>query len=105
MVYSSSHPAGETEGSAMSLDDQLLRLLACPIDKEALLYFPDDGVLYNPRLRRSYRVETGIPVLLADHAETASTERHDALVGRDDALATLGRTPAQLVKELPASAE
>ena len=44
----------------MSLDDQLLRLLACPIDKEALLYFPDDGVLYNPRLRRSYRVETGI---------------------------------------------
>ena len=107
MVYSSSHPkpASETEGSAMPLDDQLLRLLACPIDKEALLYFPDDGLLYNPRLRCGYRVETGIPVLLADHAEAASTERHDDLVGRDDALATLGRTPAQIVKELPASAE
>ena len=107
MVYSSFHPkpASETEGSAMPLDDQLLRLLACPIDKEALLYFPDDGVLYNPRLRCSYRVETGIPVLLADHAETASAERHDHFVARGDALATLGRNPAQLIRELPASAE
>jgi uncharacterized protein len=107
MVYSSSRPkpVSETEGSAMSLDDQLLRLLACPIDKEALLYFPDEGVLYNPRLRRSYRVETGIPVLLADHSETATTERHDDLVSRGGALATLGREPAQLVQELPAPAE
>lgn len=89
----------------MPLDDQLLRLLACPIDKEALLYFPDDGVLYNPRLRRSYRVETGIPVLLADHSKTASADLHQTLVARGDALATLGRNPAQLIKELPATAE
>lgn len=86
----------------MPLDDQLLRLLACPVDKEALLYFPDDGVLYNPRLRRRYPVEEGIPVLLADHAVTASAEQHDTLLARGDALATLGREPAAVLKELDA---
>ncbi len=86
----------------MPIDDQLLRLLACPIDKAALLYFPDDDLLYNPRLRRGYRVETGIPVLLADHSETASAERHETLLARRDALATLGRDPAELLKELDA---
>jgi uncharacterized protein YbaR (Trm112 family) len=87
--------------SSVPLDDQLLRLLACPIDKEALLHFPDDGVLYNPRLRRRYRVETGIPVLLADQAENTSAELHETLVARavrGDALASLGCSPADLVK-------
>ncbi|MDN3355665.1 Trm112 family protein [Actinomadura sp. DC4] len=85
----------------MPLDDRLLRLLACPIDKEALLHFPDDGMLYNPRLRRRYRVETGIPVLLADQAESTSDELHETLVaraGRGEALASLGRDPVELVK-------
>jgi uncharacterized protein YbaR (Trm112 family) len=77
-------------------------VLACPIDKEALLYFPDDGVLYNPRLRRSYPIEAGIPVLLADHSTIASAERHGTLLARGDALATLGRDPAELLKELDA---
>lgn len=85
------------------LDDRLLRILACPIDKEALLHFPDDEVLYNPRLRRAYRIETGIPVLLADQAEPASGERHQELVERaalGGAEATLGRDVSDLVGEL-----
>lgn len=86
----------------MPLDDRLLRLLACPIDKEALLYFPDDGVLYNPRLRRSYSVDAGIPVLLADHSAVVSAERHATFLGRGDALATLGRDPAELLREFDA---
>jgi uncharacterized protein YbaR (Trm112 family) len=88
------------EGSAMHVDDHLLHLLACPIDKEALLYFPDDGMLYNPRLRRRYRIETGIPVLLADQAEAATAELHRALIeraARGDARATLGRDASKLV--------
>jgi uncharacterized protein YbaR (Trm112 family) len=89
----------------MPLDDQLLRLLACPIDKEALLYFPEDDVLYNPRLRRGYRVEAGIPVLLADHSVTASAKTHEELLARGGALATLGRSPSELVEELPARCE
>jgi uncharacterized protein YbaR (Trm112 family) len=58
------------------LDESLLRILACPIDKGALLYFPGRDVLFNPRLGRAYPVTLGIPVLLADAgeqlAETAS---------------------------------
>ena len=37
----------------MSLDPLLLNLLACPIDKQALLYLAEERVLYNPRLRGS----------------------------------------------------
>ena len=56
----------------MSLDPLLLNLLACPIDKQALLYLAECDVLYNPRLRRSYQIRDGIPVMLADHGETVT---------------------------------
>ena len=91
-----------TTGATVPLDERLLPLLACPVDKNALLYLPGDDLLYNPRLRRGYRVETGIPILLADEAEEISDERHGTLaasVERGEATATLGRDPAELVKE------
>ncbi|MBO0804717.1 MAG: hypothetical protein J2P25_16790 [Nocardiopsaceae bacterium] len=71
----------------MSLDPLLLDLLACPIDKQALLYLPGDdlpgdGVLYNPRLRRSYQVTDGIPVLLADQGSPVTDEQHASLLRR-----------------------
>ena len=52
----------------MALDPQLLDLLACPQDKGPLLYFADEDVLYNPRLRRRYAVREGIPIMLIDEA-------------------------------------
>jgi uncharacterized protein len=64
----------------MSLDPLLLNLLACPIDKRALLYLAEYDVLYNPRLRRSYQVRDGIPVMLADQGETVTDEKHRALL-------------------------
>jgi uncharacterized protein len=85
-----------------ALDDRLLPLLACPSDKEALVYLPGEGLLYNPRLRRAYRVEDGIPVLLADEAEEVDDRRHGlfaAAVDGGTARATMGRDPAELVKE------
>jgi uncharacterized protein YbaR (Trm112 family) len=51
------------------LDESLLRILACPIDKGPLLYFPGTDVLLNPRLGRRYPVTLGIPVLLAEAGE------------------------------------
>jgi|HubBroStandDraft_3_1064219.scaffolds.fasta_scaffold70357_2 uncharacterized protein YbaR (Trm112 family) len=66
----------------MSLDPLLLDLLACPIDKQALLYLADDGVLYNPRLRRLYHVRDGIPVMLADQGETVGDDQHRELLRR-----------------------
>jgi uncharacterized protein len=64
----------------MILDDSLLCILACPIDKQSLLYFADDNVLYNPRLRRLYRVEGGVPRLLVNHAEPVPDADHERLM-------------------------
>jgi uncharacterized protein len=49
------------------VDDALLKILVCPADRGPLLLV-DDELLYNPRLRRAYRIEDGIPVLLIDEA-------------------------------------
>ena len=64
----------------MALEDALLDILVCPIDKRGLLYFADDAVLYNPRLRRLYRVEDGIPLMLANEAVAVPEEEHQRLV-------------------------
>jgi uncharacterized protein YbaR (Trm112 family) len=64
----------------MALDPKLLEILACPQDKDPLLYFEQEDMLYNPRLHRRYRIRDGIPVLLADEADTVSDEEHERLV-------------------------
>ena len=35
----------------MSLDPLLLEVAACPADRGPLLWFEDEDVLYNPRLK------------------------------------------------------
>jgi len=66
----------------MPIDPQLLALLACPDDKGPLLYFADEDSLYNPRLRRRYRIVDNIPVMLVDDAETVSDGEHDRLLAK-----------------------
>ena len=64
----------------MALEDALLDILVCPIDKRGLLYFADDAVLYNPRLRRLYRIESDIPLMLARQAVPVPEEEHNQLM-------------------------
>lgn len=64
----------------MPLEQPLLDVLVCPIDKRGLLYFPDDAVLYNPRLRRLYRIENGVPRMLPRQAEPVPDEEHSRLM-------------------------
>lgn len=61
----------------MPMDPLLLEILACPQDKGPLYYFPDDEILYNPRLRCSYRVRDGVPVMLVDEAELVDEQEHE----------------------------
>lgn len=65
----------------MALDPTLLSILACPQDKGPLLLV-DDTVLYNPRLRRAYPIEDGIPVLLVDEARDVTEAEHLDYVAR-----------------------
>jgi uncharacterized protein YbaR (Trm112 family) len=69
----------------MAIDPRLLALLACPEDKGPLLYFPAEGLLYNPRLKRRYRVEDDVPQMLIDEATTATEREHDALLAKAEA--------------------
>jgi uncharacterized protein YbaR (Trm112 family) len=66
----------------MALDPKLLEILACPDDKGPLLYFEDEGSLYNPRLRRRYRVQDDIPILLVDEADDVDDAEHDRLMAK-----------------------
>ena len=66
----------------MPLASELLAVLACPEDKGPLLYFGDEGGLYNPRLQRRYVITDGIPVMLIDEAESVDDDEHAALMAR-----------------------
>lgn len=69
----------------MALDPRLLEILACPEDKGPLLYFAADALLYNPRLKRKYRIEHDVPQMLVEEATTASDEEHRALLEKAQA--------------------
>jgi uncharacterized protein YbaR (Trm112 family) len=66
----------------MPLDPLLVEVLACPVDKGPLLWFEDEDVLYNPRLRRSYAVREGVPVLLVDEATEVGESEHERLMAK-----------------------
>jgi uncharacterized protein YbaR (Trm112 family) len=66
----------------MPLDPLLVEVLACPVDKGPLLWFADEDVLYNPRLRTSYVVRQGVPVLLVDEATELGDAEHERLMAK-----------------------
>ena len=68
----------------MALDPKLLEILACPEDKGPLLYFDDESALYNPRLKRRYRVQDDIPIMLIDEAESVDDAEHQRLTEKAD---------------------
>ncbi|MDJ0770512.1 MAG: Trm112 family protein [Ilumatobacter sp.] len=67
----------------MRLAPALLAILACPDDKGPLFYIESESVLFNPRLRRTYDVRDGIPVMLIEESnalDDAEFERLNGLV-------------------------
>ena len=68
----------------MGLDQRLLEVLACPEDKGPLWYFEDEEILYNPRLRRVFAIDSGIPVLLIDESKQVSDHEHQRLASKNE---------------------
>ena len=66
----------------MTLDPKLLEVLACPKDKGPLLYFADEDLLYNPRLRLRYRITDDIPNMLIDEADSVDDAEHARLASK-----------------------
>ena len=69
----------------MPLDPLLIELLACPQDKGPLLYFEDEDLLYNPRLKRGYKIVDSIPVMLTDESVAVDGAEHDRLMAKSEA--------------------
>lgn len=63
----------------MRIEQALLQILACPEDKGPLFYVESESILYNPRLKRSYPVVDGIPVMLIQEASAVSEQEHARL--------------------------
>jgi uncharacterized protein YbaR (Trm112 family) len=64
------------------VDEKLLDILVCPQDRGPLLLIEQE-LLYNPRLRRAYRIADGIPVLLVDEAADITDDaEHQRLLDR-----------------------
>jgi uncharacterized protein YbaR (Trm112 family) len=64
------------------LDERLRAILVCPEDRGPLLLIGDE-LLYNPRLRKGYRIDDGIPVLLIDEAVAVTDDaEHQSLLDR-----------------------
>lgn len=64
------------------IDQRLRSLLVCPEDRGPLLLVGDE-CLYNPRLRRAYRIDAGVPVLLISEATTITDDsEHQSLLDR-----------------------
>jgi uncharacterized protein YbaR (Trm112 family) len=66
----------------MTLDHNLLDILACPEDKGPLFYIQSENILYNPRLKRSYAVVEGIPVMLIEESTAVTDSEHARLESR-----------------------
>ncbi|MFZ0230121.1 MAG: Trm112 family protein [Mycobacterium sp.] len=66
------------------IDESLLSILVCPADRGPLVLVgkDNDKLLYNPRLRRAYRIEDNIPVLLVDESIEVSDEEHARLMAQ-----------------------
>ena len=66
------------------VDESLLSILVCPADRGPLMLVASGGgqELYNPRLRRAYRIEDGIPVLLIEEARDVDEDEHARLMAR-----------------------
>jgi len=69
---------------ATVIDESLLSILVCPADRGPLVLAgnEDEKLLYNPRLRRAYRIDDNIPVLLVDEATEVSDEEHVRLMAQ-----------------------
>ena len=70
------------EGGLMAVSNELkelIEILVCPEAKWPLWYLDDEAVLCNPRLRRTYPVRDGIPVLLVGEATGVDEAEHERL--------------------------
>ena len=61
------------------MDNKLLEILVCPLCKSPLVYRKSEQELICRADRLAYKIDDGIPVMLADEARKLSPEEAEAL--------------------------
>ncbi len=61
------------------MDAKLLDILVCPLCKSPLIYHKAEKELICKADRLAYRIDDGIPVMLADEARKLTPEEAEAL--------------------------
>lgn len=59
------------------VDEDLLRVMACPLTHVPLVQVGDWLYSTDPETRRKYPIRDGIPIMLIDEAEVADPEEFD----------------------------
>lgn len=81
-------------GVPNKLEDSLLDIVVCPIDKQALTYSffenDDEPVLVNFRLNKYYEIKNSIPVLLEE--ESKDLEEKDIDILKKNTIRTTGKS-------------
>ncbi len=62
------------------IDEELLRILACPDTHTPLVQVGDWLYSTDPKTRRKYPIRDGIPVLLIDESQVANQEEFERVM-------------------------
>ena len=65
----------------MTLDPELLKILACPESKKPLIYLPEKNLLVCRESALAYPIRNGVPVLLVDEAEKLDDAKLKEILG------------------------
>ncbi len=66
----------------MTVEDELLEVLACPQCKEKVYYLAEEDALLCGECNLKYRVEDDIPIMLIDEAEEIEVAEMDQLLDK-----------------------
>lgn len=55
-------------------------VLVCPEDKGELIHIEQEDILYNPRLKRKYLIEDGIPIMLVNESVSVDESEHKRIL-------------------------
>ncbi len=64
------------------LSPDLLAVLVCPVSKQPLVYVASEDALVCATSHLRYRIDNGVPVMLADEAQVLSESEVSELISR-----------------------
>lgn len=85
-----SEPELESQGGSMTrIDEELLKIMECPVGRAPLVHVGEWLYSTDPKTRRKYPIRDGIPIMLIEESVEAAPDEFER------AMAEAGPTPHQ----------